>query len=456
MTRLAHISPTQTTLQRNEYNLIEEKTASAGIKGFIWFGVFAVALFGGGAGYWASTSKLDGAVVAPASLVVEGNRKTVEHLDGGIVRDILVADGDIVTAGQTLLELDSTDLSVDLDVIKSQLGDLMVRRARLLMQVSGSDRFDADQASQTFRVDLPEDVWINAFATQKQLFDAERRTRSSEEDLLEQQIYSLERQIAGLAEQRNSNARQLEITREELGNLETLFERGLVAVTRVISRRVEVERLGSVDASLRTEEAQQSNRINELRLTALRQQKQRTEAGSNELAVIEGQLATLEPQYNGALARLTRISIKAPVSGRVVGLTVFTSGGVVRPGAPLLDIVPENEPLLVEARVNTADIEKLVVGQATRVRMSAFDQGDVPEATGQIIHISADSLEDERTGDAYYLTRVRFDDIQPENVASLDLVPGMPADLFVTTGERTALSYLMQPLQSRLARTFVE
>lgn len=449
-----HAKPS--TLVLEDYNIIRDSDTGPGIKGFVWLGLLAVTIFGGGAAYWAGTSKLDGAVVAPASLVIEGNRKTIEHFEGGIVREILVADGDVVQAGQTLLELDSTDLDVDVDVLESQLGDLMVRRARLLAQISGSGSFTPDEAAQSFRVALPQDLWSNAFATQKHLFDAEKRTRASEAALLDQQIASLEQQRLGLAEQRASNARQLDITLEELGNLETLFEKGLVAAVRVNARRVEVERLAGVDASLRTQEAQQTGRIGELQLAGLGAQKQRDEASAGELALIEAQLATLEPQYRGASERLNRIFLTAPVSGRIVGLTVFTAGGVVRPGAPIMDIVPEDEPLLVEARVNTKDIDNLFVGQSTRVLMSAFDQGDVPEATGKIIHISADSLEDERTGQSYYLTRVKFDTVQPENVAHLDLVPGMPADLFVNTGERTALSYLMQPLQTRLSRTFIE
>ena len=144
------------------------------------------------------------------------------------------------------------------------------------------------------------------------------------------------------------------------------------------------------------------------------------------------------------------------MSGRVVGLKVFTAGGVIRTGEAILDIVPLDQPLLVEARVNTADIEKLYIGQSSRVRLSAFELGDVPEATGRIIDISADSFEDERTGKDYYVARVALDQTQTGEVSALELVPGMPADLFVNTGKRTALSFLTQPIQDRLARTFIE
>lgn len=456
MRNVTPTKPANRTLVLEDYNRVNAQTAGSGIKRFVALGSLAIVLFLGGAGYWAASSKLDGAVVAPASLVVEGNRKTVAHLEGGIVRNILVSEGDVVQVGQTLLELDSTDLDVNLDVLTSQLGDLAARRARLLAQISGTEVFDMVQVSETLRVPLETTVWSQSFKTQRQIFDAEARTLASERALLDQQVEGLREQINGLAEQRTSNARQLEITKQELAKLEILLERGLVAVVRVNSRLVEIERLKGVDASLRTQEAQANNQILELTLTGLGQQRQRDENLSSELAEVEALLASLEPQYVGAAERLRRIAITAPVSGRVVGLTVFTDGGVIRPSAPILDIVPNNEALVVEARVNTADIEKLFIGQSSRVLLSGFDQGEVPEAKGKIVDISADSLVDERTGQSYYTARVKFDEAQSEDVAALDLVPGMPADLFVNTGERTALSYLAQPLQARLLRTFIE
>ena len=443
-------------LRLEDYNRVQPKTSGGGIAWFVIFGLFVVAGFIGGATYWATASKLDGAVVAPASFVVEGNRKTVEHLDGGIVSDILVKNGDLVEAGQVLVELDSTDLGVDLDVIASQISDLSVRRARLVAQLQTAQTFDRADVAASLRVALDPDAWAAAYVTQKLLFDAERRSRDAEAALTDQRVANLEDQVRGLQAQRLSNTRQLEITQQELANLQTLQDKGLVAVARVNSRRVEVERLNGVEAALLTQEAQARNQISELRLASVGTQTLRNEAASTELAQIEASLATLEPQYVGATERLKRVAITAPVSGRVVEMTVFTAGGVVRPGAPILDIVPVDQPLVVEARVNTADIEKLFIGQSSRVRLSAFDQGDVPEADGTIIDISADSLEDERTGDYYYVARVKLDDVQSAEVASLDLVPGMPADLFVNTGERTALSYLTQPLSDRLARTFIE
>lgn len=229
-------------LRLEDYNRVQSKASGAGIKGFVFLGLIVAAGFVGGFAYWATASKLDGAVVAPASFVVEGNRKTVEHLDGGIVRKIAVRDGDLVQAGQVLLELDSTDLGVDLDVIKSQLSDLVARRARLLAQLQGADSFGEQDVAASLTVAMDQADWAGAYATQKLLFDVERRSRVAEKALMDQRVANLEDQVTGLQAQRGSNARQLEITLEELGNLETLQAKGLVAAARVNGRRVEVER----------------------------------------------------------------------------------------------------------------------------------------------------------------------------------------------------------------------
>lgn len=439
-----------------DYNRFNVKGTKSGIAGIVLFGCLVVAGFLGGSVYWAASTKLDGAVVAPAFFVVEGNRKTVEHLDGGIVRNILVGNGDLVEAGQTLIELDSTELGVNVDVIESQIADLAARRARLLANLAGATKFDRTDVERALRVSVTPALYQDGFATQKLLFDAEKRSRDAELMLTQQRIKNLEDQIVGLADQRASNARQQAIVSAEVKNLQSLLNQGLIAAGRVNARRIEIERLTGTAAALLTQEAQARNQISELQLSSIGSQTLREEAASNELAQIDAALATLEPQFVGARERLKRVAITAPVSGRVVEMTVFTSGGVVRPGAALLDIVPEDAALIVEARVNPSDIDKLFAGQSSRVRLSAFDLAEVPEAQGEIVDISADSIEDDRTGEPYYQVRVKLSDAPSAEIAALDLVAGMPADVFVNTGERTALSYLTQPIMGRLARTFIE
>ncbi len=456
MTRLVPYTNAQTPAHLDHAHALPNTQYEPRIGRYVSFGIFVLMAFVGGALYWSFNSRLDGAVVAPASFVVEGKRKTVEHIDGGTIQSILISDGEFVDRGQTLVRLDSTEIDVDLNVLGSQLGELSVRRARLLAQINGKDAFAEADAFAAFQPEMNRLHWDAPYLTQKQLFDTEARARRTEMEITGQRISALEDQIKGLEEQRASTRRQLEITKEELAGLQQLYDQGLVTVPRISARRVEVERLAGSDAALRTQVAEAENQMRELELTRLSQQELRDEVIATELASVEAQLALVQPQYSGTAERRKRIEIVAPTSGRVVNLEVSTTGGVIRPGEPILDIVPEGQDLIVEARINTVDIDKLRVGQETRVRLSAFAQADVPEATGQIYDISADALEDDRTGEEFYMARVKLDADQPSEVAELDLLPGMPADLFVRTGERTAFSYLAQPISERLARTFIE
>ncbi len=426
------------------------------ISPYILMGFLFLLTFIGGSGYWAMTARLDGAVVAPASFVVEGNRKTVQHLEGGIVKDLLVREGDFVTADQVLMRLDSTQNDVNVDVLGNQLAELYIRQARLLAELREADDFTQSDIENSITRAIDPAKRSALFNVQKNLFDAQSRARTGEEEILMQRIKSLREEIGGLDEQRAANERQLVIARSEQASFEALLKKELTTSSRVNNIRREVERLLGSDAQFVTSQARAKNQIGELELQRLSRKKLRIEAITTELALIETQISGVEPQYFGAQAQQKRIAVKAPVTGKVVNVKVYTQGGVVRPGQDILDIVPADEELVIEARVNTDDIEKLRIGQPTRVRLTAFDQNQVPEANGLIIGISADSLTDERTGKPYYVAKVRLDKEQPLQVQQLAFVPGMPADIFVKTGERTAISYLLQPLNDRLSRTFIE
>lgn len=433
-----------------------QKSAEPRIGVLVSFGFLVMTAFFGGTAYWAHQAKLDGAVVAQASFVVDGNRKTVQHLDGGIVRDLLVTDGDFVEAGQPLVVFDSTEADVDLTVLSSQIGELAARRARLLAQINQAGMFRRSDVAVLIGDSVPEVLWESSYLTQKRVFDTEARARASEKTVLDRRITALEDQIRGLEEQRQSNARQIEISNGELETLQPLFEKGLVTAVRMNSIRLDIERLVGLDAGLRTDQARARNEIGELELNAFSAEQQRLESVSENLAAVEAQMAAVEPQFRGAVERQKRVVVNAPVSGTVVNMALHTLGGVVRPGEDILELVPQSEELIVEARINTADIEKLWIGQPSRVRLSGFDLEEVPEANGKVFDVSADAVTDEKTGNAFYVAKVRLDAQQPSGVAGLDLVPGMPADLFITTGERTVLSYLAQPLSNRLVRTFTE
>jgi len=421
-------------------------SSSTRISRLVIFGFLCISLFVGGSIYWSLTTKLDGAVVAPASFVVEGNRKTVQHLEGGIVSELLIKEGDVVVANQTLLRLDSTDTDVNLTVLGSQFSELVLRRARLTAELQDEAKFPPVSIAPEISKRLDEAKFVAAYQTQKSLFDTQRIARQSEEDILKQRIESLNQEIDGLESQRGANQNQLNIARRELGGLRKLFKQGYASASRVNVVQREIERLRGQDASFKTSQARARNQIGELKLSALSEKKNRRERATTELAAIQAQLATVEPQYLGVVQRQKRVDVKAPVSGKIVNLNIYTQG----PGEDILDIVPTDEALVVAARVSPTDIEKLRIGQETRVRLTAFDQTNVPEAQG------INSIRDERSGAEYFVAKVQLDEEQSADVEDLKFVPGMPADIFVNTGERTAISYLLQPLSNRLSRTFIE
>lgn len=426
------------------------------VRAYILFGGVALSILAGAAGYWSVSAKLDGAVIAPASFVVESNRKTVQHLEGGIVRDLLVKEGDTVRANQVLLRMDSTDSDISVDVLGNRLAELYVRQARLVAELESKDAFEFAASENPVVRDLDSQKQSALIEVQRALFNAQRRARKSEKELVAQRIQRFQEEIDGLQDQRASNARQVEIIKLELAALEDLLRRELTTARRVNSLRREAERLHGADARFVTSQVRAGNQIDELKISEIGQARQRREAIATELAAIETQVSSIEPQYYGAKEKLKRVEVVAPVSGRVVNMQVYTKGGVIRSGDAILDIVPESDDLVVEARVETKDIEKLKVGQATRVRLTAFDETEVPEANGKIVDLSADALKDERSGEEYYAARIRLSAVQPDEVRRLQLLPGMPADVFVNTGSRTALSYFLQPLNDRLARTFVQ
>ncbi|MEP3276704.1 MAG: HlyD family type I secretion periplasmic adaptor subunit [Stappiaceae bacterium] len=428
----------------------------SGIRGFILLGLTVFSAFAGGSVYWASTAQLDGAVIAPASFVVDGNRKTVQHLDGGIVSDLLVREGDYVAANQVLLRMDSTESDVNVNVLGNQLSELYVRRARLLAEVQNKETFHYDFATASPELEISPENQQALLSVQKNLFNAQLQARHSEEQVIAQRIIRFNEEIEGLELQRAANDRQMEIAATELIAFEELRAKGLTPLSRVNGIKREMERLRGADAQFTTLQARAANQIEELKLGQVGQERLRREAVTTELAAIETQISSIGPQHQGARAKRKRIAVIAPVSGRIVDMKIYTKGGVIKPGEPILDIVPATDDLIIEARVETADIEKLHVGQSTRVRLTGFDQAKIPEAVGEIVDLSADSLTDERSGKSFYTARVQLDAEQPAPIRALNFVPGMPADVFVNTGSRTAISYLMQPLNDRLVRTFVQ
>ena len=417
------------------------------------FGLALIIILIGGVGFWSATAKLGGAVIAPATFTVESNRKMINHYDGGVVRDILVREGDRVSAGDVLVRLDSTIAGVNLEVVDKQLWESIALRTRLLAEQQGADILDIpnDLAD---RMDNPA---VQAIVeSQRLLFAARQTSRNGERRLIEQRIARFGEEITGLENQRAATDRQIDLAEQELVDLRELLDLGLTRRSRVLELERQAEQTRATSAGLTADIAEARNGIDELHLEIVQSERKLREEVTAELRTTGQRIAILEEQRVAAAQQLKQNDVLAPEDGTVVDLKVHTVGAAIRPGDPILDLVPEDDPLLLRAMVSVDDIDKIKVGQKARVRLTAFDQVTTPEVVGEVLSVTADTLIDDRTGHKFYVAMVRLADEQPSGIHDLELVPGMRAEVFVQTGSRTAFSYLVGPLRDRLARSFAE
>jgi len=416
-------------------------------------GVFVVIGLFGGALAWASLANLNGAIIAHGKLTVESKRKTVQHFDGGVVSEILVNDGDVVVPGQLLIRLDKTVDQAAVDTNVSRLHELQIRAARLVAERDGSETINLP-IDPPFRAD---DVDLtNIVMREEELFRARHSSRVGAQNLLSQQIHGLERQVEGLKGQILSNGRQAELVRQEFQNLRKLYEKGFTTANRLMTVERQIEELKGERGAHHTEIASIQNDIIKTELELTQQERDFVETITTELRAIDAEVMQLRTERAVVGARLERTEVVAPIAGVVLDLAVHTIGGVVSPGQNLLDLVPQSDKLIVEAKIAPRDIDKVFLGQSSVIRMSAFNQAATPEVNGKIQSVSADQLIDATTGEAYFLARVEIDNAGASGTHDLALVPGMPAEVFIETGDRRAISYLTKPFTDRLVRTFIE
>ena len=291
---------------------------------------------------------------------------------------------------------------------------------------------------------------------QRTLFATRQVSRAGTAELNRQRIRRFEEEIAGVRAQRASNRKEIAFIDEELIGLRKLFEKGYATLPRLLALERQAERIRGQVAEHDAAIARARNGIGELKLEQIQAEQNFREAATGELRQIEPQIATLRERRVAAAQRLKRIEVVAPQDGTVVGIQVNTIGGVIAPGEAILDLLPAGEDLVIEARIPTVDVDRVTRGQPSRVRLSAFDQAATPEVPGEVVSVSADSFTDEISGNRYYNARIRLAATAPWPAQNLELVPGMPAEVFIQTGSRTALSYFVKPLTDRLSRAFTE
>ncbi len=415
--------------------------------------VILVFVFFGG---WSLLAPLGSAALAPGSVTVEGYRKTVQHLEGGIVKVIHVRDGDTISKGQVLIELEDTSSRAQLETLRGQLYSALAREARLIAERDG-------QSKVTYPVSLTEAAATDSRAqedirVQDQSFAVRKRSRAGEIAILKEQRLQLLAKIEGIKAQKTSRSHLSSSLNKELLDFRAMLKEGYVEKQKVseLERRLAESEgdLGDFVANISTTQTQ----ISEIELKILQIEKEFQREVIEELSKVQAELSELHEKTQWLDDTVTRTIIKAPESGMVLGLTVHTLGAVILPGGHLLDIVPQQEKLVIEAQVSPNDIDKVHAGQSCEIRFSAFKTAKTPKVSGRLSTLSADRLTDEQNKISYYLARVEVDktDLDELRQRGLILLPGMPAEVLINTGDRTFFQYLMQPLSNIFARSLIE
>src|SRR5437868_4305954 len=414
-------------------------------------------VLGGG---WLALVPLAGAVVVPGDLVVQSNVKSIQHPTGGVVAEIKVHDGMHINAGDLLVRLDATQTQANLQMVNKQLDELRARIARLVAERDGLDRpeIPAELAARS-----SEDNVRSLLTSENSLFKARYSARKSQKDLLQSRVAQLTEEISGLDAQVDSKAKQLELIAGELNGVQDLYDKHLVPLTRLTTLQREAARIEGERGQLTSAIAETKSKIGEAQLQIVRiDQDFRTDV-VKELGETQGKEAELVERGVAAQDQLDRIEIRAPTSGVIHQLSTHTIGGVIRAGDSIMEVVPDSDELLVETRLQPNDIDQVRVGQKAYVRFSAFNQRTTPQLAGTVSYVSATTSHDQGaqaaqggTQGAYFTVRVVLADEERHRLGSLQLVPGMPAEVFMQTGSRTMMSYLLKPIADQMQRAFLE
>jgi HlyD family secretion protein len=406
-----------------------------------------------GIGGWAATTELSGAITASGSVVVDSNVKKVQHLTGGIVGELLVREGDRVRIGDTVMRLDETVLRAGLAIYTKGLDEMRARKARLAGERDGAERI-------LIPPELPNTLlspeFVSALDSERKLFDLRRAARQGQKSQLRQRIAQLDDEVRGYAALQQAKAEEIELIQRELTGVRILWEKNLVQMNRLTLLEREAARLKGELAQSMASSAQVRGKISEIELQIIQIDQDLSSEVAKELREIDGKIGEFIERKVTAEDQLKRVDIRAPQNGVVHQLSVHTVGGVVSPADPVMLIVPEADLLTVEARISPQDIDQLYVGQPASLRFSAFNQRTTPEIQGAISRISADVTSDQKTGQNFYTARVSITSEELVRLGNVKLLPGMPAEIFAKTYDRSVLSYFTKPLSDQIVRAFRE
>jgi HlyD family type I secretion membrane fusion protein len=423
---------------------------SSSISGVVFFGVIVVLSIFVGLGAWAAIAPLARAVAAPAILSVKGERKQIQHLEGGIVESLHVEEGQKVENDQLLVRLSPLQAGATVSRFRNQMDQAVARNARLNAELRGDDAVTfsgelLDQAMNTPAV-------LDIIEAEQRQFRARRESFNGNIDILKQRIEQFHEQISGFKIQRKSRLEQITLFSEELVGLRELYEKGYYPRSQVLAIERALAQLkgnvGSDDAEI----ARARSGIGEAESQIINSEQRFREQITAELRDTQAEISDLRERVIVANDILHRIEIRAPLSGIVQNLLVHTVGGVVRPGEALMEITPQGEELMVDARVSPTDIDSIAIGQKAEVLFSALNLRSTPIILGTVLTISGDIIADKATGQAYFLARVEVPKEEREKLGDVKLSAGMPAEVLIQAGERTALEYFMKPIMDQFSR----
>jgi HlyD family type I secretion membrane fusion protein len=420
------------------------------IEHWIRIGAFAFGGLFGGFLLWASLAPIASAAIGNGSVKVETARKVVQHLDGGILREILVHEGQKVRKGEILFRLDSVDADADRDSLQGQLDVLMARAWRLAAQRTNSELAEADAVSQVrprFRA---------ALESQQRIFQEQRDALSRQVDVWKRRKEQYSAQVEASAQHLASLEAQLPLLAEELKDARLMLEKGYGLKPRVLGLERQVEAMKGDIASDRGKTSSLLEQVSEADAQILTLLSAQSKQVAEEMQEVQSKLAETQDTLKKSAARQGRRDVTAPVDGVTMNIRSFTVGGVVAPGGPLVDIVPLGEKMLIEARLQPTDIDVVHPDLDASVRFVAYKQRTTPSLNGKVVRVSADAVNDERSGASYYTATVEVSADELARAPHVKLYPGMPVEIAIRTGSRTLLAYLMQPITDSMSRSFRE
>jgi HlyD family secretion protein len=431
----------------------ETRGARPSIRLHLIIGLAVVVVLAGGLGGWASTAQISGALIAPGAVVVDSNVKKVQHPTGGVVGEVRAHDGDVVKAGDVVVRLDDTVTKASLAIVTKTLDGLWARAARLEAEQQGIEKI----AFPKMLLDRAGDPDVrNIIASETKLFEVRVYGRIGQKAQLRERVTQLKEEIGGLAAQEKAKDQEIALVEKELIGVRDLYDKHLVQMSRLTTLERDAARLNGERAQYIASRAQAKGKITETELQIIQVDKDLVSEVSKDLRETNDKIGEFVERKVTAEDQLRRVDIRAPQDGMVLQSTVHTVGGVITAGDAIMMIVPQTDDLSVEAKVNPQDIDKLQIGQKTLLRLSAFNQRTTPELNGVVTRVSPDVTTDQRTGQSYYTIRVSMPLDEVARLGENKLIPGMPVEAFVQTGDRTMLSYLIKPLSDQLMRAFRE